>query len=103
MSFSQGQGVRQAREDSHVMFKRFLGTLEHKTWSEALTLIDNEYRSFQNHHRRYFAKLILLSSYLRYPTKQMPKECQLLLLSIVDLPKPLAEKLAEPRPQLPRY
>jgi hypothetical protein len=103
MSFSQGQGLRLACEDSHVMFKRFLRTLEHKTWSEALTLIDSERRSFQNHHRRYYAKLILLGSYLRYPTKQMPKECQLLVLSTVDLPKVLAEELVEEPPRLAKH
>jgi hypothetical protein len=77
------------------MFKRFLETLEHQTWRGALTLIENEYRSFQNHHRRYCAKLILLSSYLRYPTKQMPKEYPPLLLTMIDRPHLLTEKLAE--------
>lgn len=77
-------------------FKRFLRTLEHKTWREVLALIDAEYQSLiGSNQKKYCARLIKLASYLRYPTKQMPKEYRSLLLTIVGLPDLLKKKLAE--------
>ena len=77
-------------------FKRFLRTLERKTWREVLVLVDAEYQSLVgSDQKKYCARLIKLASYLRYPTKQMPKEYRPLLLTMVRLPDLLTEKLAE--------
>jgi hypothetical protein len=77
-------------------FKRFLRTLERKTWREVLDLIDVEYQSLiGSDQKKYCARLIKLASYLRYPTKQMPKQCRPLLLTMVRLPDLLIEKLQE--------
>jgi hypothetical protein len=77
-------------------FKRFLRTLERKTWREVLDLIDVEYQSLiGSDQKKYCARLIKLASYLRYPTEQMPKEYRPLLLTMVRLPDLLTEKLAE--------
>jgi hypothetical protein len=75
-------------------FRRFLRTLEHKTWRLVLALIDAEYRSGSD-QKKYCARLIQLASYLRYPTKPTPKEYRSVLLTMADLPDLLAEKLAE--------
>jgi hypothetical protein len=77
-------------------FNRFLRTLERKTWREVLDLIDVEYQSLiGSDQKKYCARLIKLASYLRYPTKQMPKQYRPLLLTMVRLPDLLTEKLEE--------
>jgi hypothetical protein len=61
-------------------FGHFLRRLEHKTWREVLALIEAEYQSLNgSNQKKYCARLINLISYLRYPTKQMPKEYRPLL------------------------
>src|SRR5262245_52382407 len=84
-----------AREDSRVLFTQFLKTLEHKSWYEALGLIDKECRNFGLEQPRYFGRLLRLRSYLRYPSTKMPKEYRLVLMTIRELPELLVEKLTE--------
>jgi hypothetical protein len=77
-------------------FDHFLRRLEHKTWREVLALIEAEYQSLNgSNQKKYCARLINLISYLRYPTKEMPKEYRPLLLTMIDRPHFLTEKLAE--------
>jgi hypothetical protein len=80
-------------------FEHFLRTLRQKTWREALALIDAEYQSLVgSDQKKYCARLLTLASYLRYPTKRMPREYRPLLLSMKGLPDLLREKLAETVP-----
>jgi hypothetical protein len=102
MVSNSGTPLRRPRED-HRRFRKFLKTLEGKTWQEALILGEAEYRSLGAHQKRYCVRLLKLISFLRYPKKQRPKEYRPVLVTMRDLPDLLVEKLAEifwqPKPQ----
>ena len=83
------------REDQQ-MFNDFLKRLRNRSWREALSLIDLEYKRFAgNGHQWYSEQIINLCSYLHYPTKQIPKKYFPVLLTMIDLPRLLREKLIE--------
>ena len=96
MGTAVGQWLQSSRD--REMFAELLKALENKTWREALVYIQAEFEQFGRDHRRYGARLIRLCSYLLYPTKDMAKEYQHILLSMVDLPELLAENLAKSYP-----
>jgi hypothetical protein len=77
-------------------FELFLKKLHHKTWRQALDLIDLELSRIHATKRKpdkYLAELCRLVSYLRYPTDRTPKAYRPLLLSMINPPAVFKEKI----------